>query len=130
MENMTARLVADVTFQPGVFELLDELSEAGIPIALVTSSVRAARRRRCSRSCPAIRFITRSRPTTSHNLKPHPEPYLTALELLGVDAEVPWWCLRTAQQASARPRRPAATSLPYPASSRSSRHRGGTSSTR
>ncbi len=82
-ENMTEQLAAQVAFQPGAFELLDELSAAGIPVALVTSSVRVH-----------VDVVLAQLPTNPFqhqvtaddvaNLKPHPEPYLTALELLGV----------------------------------------------
>lgn len=83
LENMTARLVADVTFQPGAFELLDELSEAGIPVALVTSSVRAHVDVVLAQ-LPSNPFLHQVTADDVTNLKPHPEPYLTALELLGV----------------------------------------------
>src|SRR3954467_9767093 len=40
LDNMTAELAKGVTFRPGVGSLLADLSRAGVPLSLVTSSVR------------------------------------------------------------------------------------------
>jgi len=85
LENMTERLTSDITFQPGAFELLDELSAAGIPLALVTSSVRVHVEVVLAQ-LPGDPFFHQVTADDVTNLKPHPEPYLTALDLLGVTA--------------------------------------------
>jgi HAD superfamily hydrolase (TIGR01509 family) len=85
LDNMTARLTSDITFQPGAFELLDELSAAGIPLALVTSSVRVHVEVVLAQ-LPSDPFFHQVTADDVANLKPHPEPYLTALDLLGVTA--------------------------------------------
>ncbi|TDC52560.1 HAD family phosphatase [Jiangella ureilytica] len=77
--------IADgLTWQPGVFELLTELRELGVPQALVTMSYRrlaeAVVRRLPDGLFGAV--VTGDEVT---NGKPHPEPYLTAARELGVD---------------------------------------------
>lgn len=72
----------DLPWLPGAKRLMDELAEAGVPVAVVTASngqiIDAARDR-----LPAnVAFIITSDDVT--NTKPHPEPYLTAMERLGV----------------------------------------------
>ncbi len=86
LRNMTEQLTSHVAFQPGAVELIRELVEAGVPMALVTSSVRV--------HVDVVLAQLPIRPFHHHvtaddvrNLKPHPEPYLTAMELLGVRAE-------------------------------------------
>lgn len=86
LENMTEQLTESITFQPGVPELLRDLTDEGIELALVTSSVRV--------HVDVILAHLPGQPFRHHitaddvrNLKPHPEPYLTALDLLGVSAE-------------------------------------------
>lgn len=85
LDHMTDELAAGVTFRSGALELLTALSGEGIPTALVTSSVRV-------HVDAVLRHLPE--PTFSHvvtaddvrRLKPDPEPYLTALALLGADA--------------------------------------------
>lgn len=85
MENMTRQLTGRVSFQPGVLDLLEALVAADVALALVTSSVRV--------HVDVILGHLPSQPFRHHvtaddvnNLKPHPEPYLSALDLLGVSA--------------------------------------------
>src|SRR5690554_1915719 len=71
-------------WRPGARELLDELSAAGIPSALVTMSYREMAQA-VLESLPAGTFavvVTEDEVTRG---KPHPEPYLTAARLLDVD---------------------------------------------
>lgn len=85
LDGMTERLRANVPLMPGAKELLDEVREAGVPSALVSSTNRALMEY-------ALDGIGRDRLTVTvagdevEHTKPHPEPYLTAASLLGVDA--------------------------------------------
>ncbi|MFB9965195.1 HAD family hydrolase [Sinosporangium siamense] len=83
-EGMTRRLSEGVEAMPGALELLGEVVAAGVPAALVTSSV------------PEIAGLVLDHIGRAHfsaivtagdvtRTKPHPEPYLTAARLLGVD---------------------------------------------
>ncbi|WP_413320082.1 HAD family phosphatase [Agrococcus sp. 1P02AA] len=79
----------DLPARPGAIELLRELLESGIPVALVTMSTReivdrveAALADRLGRSP----FAATVAGDECEQGKPHPEPYLRALELLGADA--------------------------------------------
>ncbi|MBW3085381.1 Phosphoglycolate phosphatase [Austwickia sp. TVS 96-490-7B] len=73
-----------VPWRPGAVELLTELSAAGVPQALVTMSWK-----------PVLEIVLTALPgdifsamVTGDSVihgKPHPEPYLTGLSLLGID---------------------------------------------
>ncbi len=73
-----------VPFRPGARELLLDLHEAGVPTALVTMSLR-----RMALSVvelidfPAFRLVVAGDDVSEP--KPHPEPYLRAAALLGID---------------------------------------------
>jgi beta-phosphoglucomutase len=70
---------------PGTLELLNEISESGIPIGIVTNSTRETVDLILSRFRIGKYF---SFLTTYHDTihkKPHPEPYLFACEKLGLD---------------------------------------------
>jgi len=85
LDGVVARVQQAVPWRPGARELLLALKRAGVPCALVTMSY--------------VRFVE---PILAHlpdgtfdvvvtgdqvaNGKPHPEPYLTAADLLGVPA--------------------------------------------
>ena len=82
------RIGRAVPWRPGARELLVELKEAGIPTALVTMS----RRRMALDVAAALRealgrdgFDLVVAGDDVEHAKPHPEPYLTAAERLGVD---------------------------------------------
>lgn len=85
LANMTSELARGVQFRPGALELLASLQEDAVPLALVTSSVRAH-----------VDLVLAHLPTDAfrHHVtgddvrrrKPHPEPYLTALARLSVRA--------------------------------------------
>jgi HAD superfamily hydrolase (TIGR01509 family) len=73
-----------VPWRPGAKELLAELRERGIPTALVTMSVR----RMAEQIVEGIPFHAFDVIVSGDEVtdpKPHPEAYLTAADLLGVD---------------------------------------------
>lgn len=86
MHGVMRRVEAKVPWRPGALELLTALHEAGVKNALVTMSWR-----------PFADLIVRLVPAGSFDVivpgdavqhgKPHPEPYLTAVSLLGVDVK-------------------------------------------
>lgn len=84
IDGMVARLVDGVPMMPGASELLDALREEGIPVALVTSSLREI-------ADAVLKAVGRDRfdaIVTADDVtrtKPDPEPYLTAAALLGVE---------------------------------------------
>lgn len=73
-----------ISWQPGVFELLTELRELGVPSAVVTMSYRVLTDAVIGQLPPGTfgAVVTGDEVT---NGKPHPEPYLTAARQLGVD---------------------------------------------
>lgn len=74
-----------VPWRPGARELLEELTEAGIPSALVTMSLnRMAGRVVEAMGFDAFAAVVGGDDVT--NGKPHAEPYLRGASLLGVDA--------------------------------------------
>jgi HAD superfamily hydrolase (TIGR01509 family) len=85
MENMTEQLVGSVTFRPGALDLLDALVAADVALALVTSSVRVHVEVVLGH-LPVQPFQHQVTAEDVTHLKPHPEPYLTALGLLGAQA--------------------------------------------
>ncbi len=88
VERLVAHVVErsrrDVPWRPGARELLVDLSRHGVPTALVTMSWRplADAVVACLPSGTFGAVVTGD--AVTHG-KPHPEPYLTAAELLGVD---------------------------------------------
>ena len=89
VERLTERVreqlqLHGVPWQPGARELLQELRDAGVPTALVTMSIRSM----AEDIVAAIPFHAFDELVTGDQVsepKPHPEPYLTAAERLGVD---------------------------------------------
>ncbi|WP_240640970.1 HAD family hydrolase [Nocardioides ferulae] len=86
LDGVVARVEQEVPWRPGAVELLTGLGAAGVPCALVTMSyqrfvdpVLAA--------LPDGVFDVVVTGDAVANGKPHPEPYLTAARLLGVDAD-------------------------------------------
>ncbi len=78
------RVTAEVPWRPGARELLAELGGRGVPSALVTMSWRVLADVVVG-SLPEGTFeVVVTGDEVGHG-KPHPEPYLTAAELLGVD---------------------------------------------
>jgi HAD superfamily hydrolase (TIGR01509 family) len=89
VERLTERVreqlqLHGVPWQPGARELLQELRDAGVRTALVTMSIRSM----AEDIVAAIPFHAFDELVTGDQVsepKPHPEPYLTAAERLGVD---------------------------------------------
>ncbi|WP_349898156.1 HAD family hydrolase [Parafrigoribacterium soli] len=83
-DRVLEQIEAEVPWRPGSRELLKAVRDAGIPTALVTMSVR----RMAEYVVSAVGFeafdAVVAGDTVTHS-KPHPEPYLKAAELLGVD---------------------------------------------
>ncbi|WP_307802591.1 HAD family hydrolase [Cellulomonas dongxiuzhuiae] len=80
--SVRAAVAAGIPWQAGAHEALRALHAAGVPLALVTSSfevVAAPFARTVGLFDVVVSGDTVTRP------KPHPEPYLTAARLLGVD---------------------------------------------
>lgn len=89
LDGMTDRLRAGVPLQPGVKPLIAELTAAGIPLALVTSS-QPQHMRAVLATVGHDTFTATVCSADVTHVKPHPEPYLTAAAHLGVD---PAWCV-------------------------------------
>jgi HAD superfamily hydrolase (TIGR01509 family) len=83
-DRVREQIAGAVPWRPGALELLREIKDAGIPTALVTMS----RRRMALDIVAALDFegfdLVVAGDDVEHS-KPHPEPYLTAAERLGVD---------------------------------------------
>lgn len=77
---------AEPQWRPGALELLGSLSEAGIPSALVTMSVRAIADV-VLEMLPEGTFAASVTGDEVAHEKPHPEPYLRGAELLGAAIE-------------------------------------------
>lgn len=83
IHDMTVRLAEGVVTMPGAVELLDALGAEGVPLGLVTSSLKEIAE-------AVLGFVGRDRFTTVvtaddvRRTKPDPEPYLTAAARLGV----------------------------------------------
>lgn len=93
MQAMTDSVVAAIEqhlpWQPGARELLLELRDAGVRCALVTMSHHRMAQPLLDR-LPGV-FDAIITGETVANGKPHPEPYLTAMNVLGVrDANCLW----------------------------------------
>ena len=73
-----------IPWRPGAHELLGELRERGIPTALVTMSISRMAHHVADRLGFAGFDVVVSGDDVTH-AKPHPQPYLQAAELLGVD---------------------------------------------
>lgn len=82
--EVIANLKRKLPFRPGAIELLIELKKRGIKTALVTMSMRSmAQTVADSMGFEAFDVIVAGDEVTMG--KPHPEPYLKAAELLGVE---------------------------------------------
>ncbi|WP_113702724.1 HAD family hydrolase [Nonomuraea lactucae] len=83
-EGMVARLADGVRLMPGAGELLDALYDEGVPVGLVTSSLKEI-------ADAVLKVVGHDRfdaVVTADDVertKPDPEPYLTACGLLGVE---------------------------------------------
>ncbi|WP_380168144.1 HAD family hydrolase [Jannaschia sp. R86511] len=84
LERMVVRVREDPPFRAGARELLEACAAAGVPQALVTMSY-ANLAGAIVDALPAGTFATVVTGDAVTHGKPHPEPYLTAAERLGVD---------------------------------------------
>ncbi len=88
VSHLLARVSAEVRrrapFRPGARELLAEARTAGLPCALVTMSYRPLADAVVA-ALPAGTFAATVTGEEVERPKPHPEPYLAAARLLGVD---------------------------------------------
>ena len=82
--NRMAKKFANINLMPGIADLLDEIHALGLSCALVSASPR-----RLVDAVLAIFTVSPFKVTISANDvlrgKPHPDPYLKAAQLLGVD---------------------------------------------
>jgi len=84
LERVVELVRERVPWQPGALELLGALGAAGIPCALVTMSYDVLASE-VVRRAPAGSFTTTVTGDQVTRGKPHPDPYLTAAKILGVD---------------------------------------------
>lgn len=87
-DRVLEQIAEHVPWRPGARELLAEVRGAGIPTALVTMSIRRMADRIASAldvelGGPAFDVVVAG--DEVERPKPHPDPYLRAAELLGVD---------------------------------------------
>lgn len=88
IDHLTKRVLeqarTNMPWRPGALALISALREAGTPLALVTMSMRPlAEHVVHSSGTPLFDHIVSGEDVA--NPKPHPEPYLRAAQLLGVD---------------------------------------------
>ena len=84
LDGVVARVRARIPWTPGARDLLLELGRAGVPVALVTMSYRRLAEA-VVRGLPEGTFGAVVTGDEVREGKPHPEPYLRAAALLGVD---------------------------------------------
>ncbi len=72
-------------WRPGARRLLSEVRDAGIPVALVTSTIRSLTEIALSTLGPESFDVTVCGDEVGGRNKPDPEPYLRACRMLGVD---------------------------------------------
>jgi HAD superfamily hydrolase (TIGR01509 family) len=83
LDRMVELYAGDLVLMPGAGALLAEVRAADIPVALVSSSYRALVDSVLAAGVGPFELTLAGDEVT--NAKPHPEPYLTAAERLGVD---------------------------------------------
>jgi HAD superfamily hydrolase (TIGR01509 family) len=84
LDGVVARVRERIPWTPGAQELLSSLGAAGVPIALVTMSYRRLAEAVLA-GVPEGTFGAVVTGDEVRESKPHPEPYLRAAALLGVD---------------------------------------------
>lgn len=93
IDQLTQRVLSqsrtEIPWRPGVLQLLGSVHSSGIPLALVTMSMRALADHivytgNADASAGPLFDLIVTGEDVEHP-KPHPEPYLRAAELLGVD---------------------------------------------
>jgi HAD superfamily hydrolase (TIGR01509 family) len=85
-DRVMEQIETGVAWRPGALELLAELRDAGVPMTLVTMSIRRMAEHVAS-FIPFSAFDHIVAGDSVTHSKPHPEPYLIGAELLGVDPE-------------------------------------------
>jgi HAD superfamily hydrolase (TIGR01509 family) len=83
-DRVMVQVEQGVPWRPGARELIAELRAAGIPIALVTMSIRRMALQIASAIGDGVFDVVIAGDDVEHP-KPHPQPYLLAAERLGVD---------------------------------------------
>jgi HAD superfamily hydrolase (TIGR01509 family) len=83
-ERVLEQAIEDIPWRPGVRELLAGLAAAGVPSVLVTMSMRPLAEH-VARAAGDEAFTALVTGGDVENPKPHPEPYLRAAALLGVE---------------------------------------------
>jgi HAD superfamily hydrolase (TIGR01509 family) len=84
LDGVIEHISREVPWRPGAVELLADLQQAGVPCALVTMSYQRFVRPVLD-ALPALSFQVVVTGDSVQQGKPHPEPYLKAAALLGVD---------------------------------------------
>jgi HAD superfamily hydrolase (TIGR01509 family) len=84
ISRVIAALDRAVPWQPGAVELLETLRVTGVPCALVTMSYSVIAERIVAATPDGTFAAVVTGDSVTHG-KPHPEPYLMAADLLGVD---------------------------------------------
>jgi HAD superfamily hydrolase (TIGR01509 family) len=85
LDRVVGAVRRGVEFRPGAVDLLADQHRAGVPAALVTMSYRSMAEAVVA-ALPQGTFDAMVVGDEVDNGKPHPEPYLTAARLLGVEA--------------------------------------------
>lgn len=83
-DRVMVQIDGAVPWRPGVRELIAELRESRVPIALVTMSIRRMALQIANAIGDEVFDVVIAGDDVEHP-KPHPEPYLRAAEALGVD---------------------------------------------
>jgi HAD superfamily hydrolase (TIGR01509 family) len=83
LHRVTEQVRESIPWQPDARALLDEVVAAGIPCALVTMSYRTLADAMLAH-VPGVFDVVVTGDAVTHG-KPHPEPFLTAAQRLGVD---------------------------------------------
>ena len=86
VDVVTRELGRSVDWRPGAVELVTALRDAGVPQAIVTTSPRSMAAVVAAGLPDGAITLTVTGDDVSSS-KPHPEPYLLAAQLLGVDVE-------------------------------------------
>jgi HAD superfamily hydrolase (TIGR01509 family) len=86
LDDVVRRVTAAVPWRPGAVELLTDLSSGGVPMALVTMSYQRFVEPILAGLPSGVFDVVVTGDKVAHG-KPHPEPYLTAADLLGVPPE-------------------------------------------
>ena len=83
-DSVIGQLQGELPWRPGALELLHELKARGIKTALVTMSMRRMALAVAAKAGEGSFDLVIAGDDVTHG-KPHPEPYLKAAEVLGVD---------------------------------------------